>query len=246
MLNKNIFSILLFTLFNYTVIGITIMSKNEVLKIDIEKYKTKNDCPNYSTGFDENNNYCKFHFFCKNETCSTVDENGFVEFDNKTYKAYTCSFSESPLSRDISCYSDTECLSNNCYRGHCHRKNDMPRTECTVYRQYDNKASTHKPIMYCNKAENEHCDRDDECFSHTCLQSEENRTRYYCGPENYNEDENRLSDNYLYMLIIIILFIPYFIFDYATGGGICRGRRSGSGSGSSFYFSRGGHNCGGE
>eukprot|EP00833_Pecoramyces_ruminatium_P008549 jgi/Orpsp1_1/1182581/evm.model.c7180000081888.2 len=119
------------------------------------------------------------------------------------------------------------------------RKNAMPRTECIVYRQYDNKTSTYKPTMYCNKTENEHCDRDDECFSHKCLHSKENSTRYYCGPENYNE--NKYGDICTILIVIAIFAIIVIIFRCLDGGG------SGSGSGG-FYFDSysggGGCDCG--
>ncbi|OUM61571.1 hypothetical protein PIROE2DRAFT_12392 [Piromyces sp. E2] len=215
------------------------MSKNDVLNLDVEKFKTKDDCPDYSTGFDEENNYCKFHFFCKNETCSTVDEKGYVEFDNKTYKAYTCSFSGSPILGDISCTSDSECLTNNCYKNHCHRKNAMPRIECIVQCQYDNQTSTYKPAMYCNKAENEDCRRDEECFSNQCIHSKENSTRYYCGPEIPVKDGS--FSIYVIIILPIVLLILCFMFcgfdgEYKTDNNYFD---YGGGSG-------GGCDCGGE
>lgn len=195
------------------------MNKDDVIRLDIKQYKSEKDCPDYSIGYDKINKFCQFQFFCRNETCTTVDGEGYVQFDNTKYKAYTCKLSGiCTHGNATSCTSDSECLSNKCYNNNCYVNEASPVTECGVYHRYTSLTFSYRTTMYCDKAENEPCGSDNDCFSNSCVYSSQNNvTGSFCS-ENITKDLTKAKRNHLLNLaldiFIILLILAIFIFFY--------------------------------
>jgi len=212
MLNIIFIYIILIILISNTSYCIT-MTKKEVLDIDIKKYKKESDCPKYSDGYDEKNKHCTFRFFCRDDYCSTPDENGIVKLFNKEYQlenlnSFSCSsqFNSTPTCIDdrAACTKDSDCFTNNCSNNVCIIKSGSPTTECIDEYYYSHLLYIYKAKMHCGLGQYEICKKDKDCASKTCVLSNDNQVKT-CFPYNSRKDisKKRLYD----ILMKVVIFI---------------------------------------
>ena len=178
------------------------MKKEEVLKIKILKYKNKKECPEYSIGYDDKNKHCKYRFFCRNDYCSSQDQNGYIQLPNKEGKmeslntnicfTYKCN-DEKPL-----CSSNSDCFTNSCNNSTCIIKEGSPTTECMEYYYYNAWILSYKAKMHCGLGQGELCKKNKNCASRIC-EINDNSQNDVCSKENSSKD---ISKERLYDILV--------------------------------------------
>jgi len=160
-------NILIYIIIYLRIINCKILTKDEVLKMKDKFYVS---------------------FYCKDDICVYTDcyyRKPYARIPDKEgnytkYITYTCNYEEIELNDcvyefpynnslvSVKCTSDSECLSNKCFKNHCVFDEETPLVHCdniysapTLFR----KASSY---IYCGKAYGDTCKNNDECSSKLC------------------------------------------------------------------------------
>jgi len=216
MLNKTIICIAFFILISNTSYCIT-MTKNEVLKIDIKKYKKESDCPEYSDGYDEKNKHCTFRFFCRDNYCSSADDKGIIKLYNKEQQlenltSISCysQINSTPICQDdrAACTKDSDCFTNNCSNNVCLVKSGSPTTECIDDYYYSHLLNVYKAKMHCGLGQYEICKKNDDCASKSCPFNSNNNINM-CTPSNSRKDisSERIIDITIKLFILALCIL---------------------------------------
>ncbi|ORX77916.1 hypothetical protein BCR32DRAFT_55615 [Anaeromyces robustus] len=214
MINKKFIFLIHLLFYCNTIFSIT-MKKDEVLKINILKYKSEKECPNYSNGYDNNNKHCTFRFFCRNNECSSADEQGYILLPNSNgllepLNTNTCFpvFDSKPICYDnkANCTKNEECFTNNCINSVCLVKKDTRTTECIDYYYYRSWLYSYKAKMHCGLSQNELCNNDKECASRLC-ESNTNNNLKMCSEKIRNDLSNKRKNDILKKIIIIVICV---------------------------------------
>jgi len=200
----------IFTIFLINFINGEKMTKDEVLKIDVQKYNNieglkESICPNYSVPITKRNK-CSFDFFCREDECfskdvddRTVDTDVNTKLITKLYNQERDSF--------LYCYNDSECLSNKCQDNVCVPNPNLRTYKCQDVNILDKVNKKYTTKMKCGLVPLENCKTDDECFYGKC--QEDGRCSYtdekewvfnnlqdYKAPMNKNDVLNLDIDKY--------------------------------------------------
>lgn len=219
---ENKFIYLVYLLFLcYTVFCIN-MKKNDVLKIDILKYKNEEDCPDFSNGYDNINKHCTFRFFCRQDDCSSVDNNGYVQFTNNEGKieklntniCITGNESESPFCFDDkpTCNSNSDCFTNNCSNSTCIINNNAPIIECLDNYYYKSLFLKYKGEIHCGLGQYEKCNKNDDCASKSCGDGNHGDICVNVRWDRSNDKKNDIITKLLILISLLIAIIGSCLF----------------------------------
>jgi len=215
MVNNRFFLIVCLLFLSYTVFGIN-MKKDDVLKIDVLKYKNEKDCPDYSNGYDKVNKHCTFRFFCRDNDCSSVDKNGYVQFTNNgktenlnTNICITGNDSNGPycFNDQPACKTNADCFTNNCSNSTCIINKNSPTTECLDEYYYRSLTFSYKGKMNCGLGQYEPCKKNEDCASKSCGDGNHGDICVNVKWDRSNDKKNDIITKLLILLSLIIVII---------------------------------------
>ncbi|ORX87117.1 hypothetical protein BCR32DRAFT_274748 [Anaeromyces robustus] len=187
------------------------MNKEDILNINIYQYKNKEDCPEYSNGYNEINKHCTFRFYCKNDICSTSNSTGYAQFPNskgeiENIQVNVCQDENHCSKSNASCFSDKDCLSNKCINNKCIRNENSPIIECSDYYHHYNYLLYYKIKMHCKKGLYEKCEKHSDCASNVCasINSEKNCILF---PRNMSKLKKQRLITIVISDIILVIFL---------------------------------------
>jgi len=212
MFNKKIISLFCLLLFINTIYGIN-MKKEEVLNIDVLKYSNAKDCPKYSNGFDNINGHCTYRFFCRGDDCSSVDEKGYVQFNNNgvtenlnTNICITGDNSSEPFCFDDTpnCKTNADCYTNNCSNSTCIINKEEPIIECLDEYYYKSLTFSYEGKINCGLGQYEPCKKNEDCASKSCGDGIHGDI---CVNTRWDRSNDRKNDIITKLLILISIII---------------------------------------
>ncbi|OUM61582.1 hypothetical protein PIROE2DRAFT_12362 [Piromyces sp. E2] len=191
---NNIILSLYLIFYIHVVNGKLILSKDEVLDISDEYF---------------------ISFYCKNNTCVSAS----YEYDEKTvvipdengnmiqYITQTCTLDNieyNICSSEERCTTDSQCLSNKCFRNYCVFNDATPIVHCDDIYSSPFYFKERSSYMYCGKAYGDTCETDDECSSKNCYKG--TCLKQELGPRE-SEDLQAVILLMIYVAIIIFIII---------------------------------------
>jgi len=187
------------------------MTKDEVLKIDPEDYRKKdeNQCPDFSNGDFFYLDRCAFEFFCKDDkTCSSAkisDNVSTVEFPDaqgnmKSYITNVCVSEDCEKDDQSKCQMDSDCLSNKCVKNHCYPDEAMKVEVCQDVHKYHLLTFSSSNEMNCGKPDGYSCKSDSDCSSDKCKDD-------VCEFQGRDHNLEVIGSILLYAIILIVLAI---------------------------------------
>jgi hypothetical protein len=215
MLNIIVF-LLYYVLLCINVIYAVVWNKQQVLDIDVEKYRGVygDQCPDYSQSDIPSNDWCNYSFYCKGDICATKNENNTIQLQSNSttveeYIIDVCEpskFAYSGCYQKVPCKSDSHCLSNKCLNSTCVANKDSPVIKCMDNYYYEYFTFRGRGKIYCGLTDGEYCKNNRDCASNECFDN-------ICATFFHDHSYDGITKYIIFglaVMILVIILISYF------------------------------------